>query len=95
MNACKPEHWTAEYAYAQRSTDIERLQNLINSELDVHAKRAQLAGNHWGYPGDLSTVRDGLQDIAAFLSGRERVELERWLDDRPSPTTPTTESDPD
>ena len=95
MTACKPEHWTAEHAYAQRSSDIERLNELIKAELDAHAKRARLAGHHWGYPGDLSTVRDGLLDIAAFLSGRERVELERWLDERPTPTTPNTESNPD
>jgi hypothetical protein len=70
---------TAKQAYAKRSADIARLIDVLQMELDAHAKRAALAESNWGYPGDLGRVRDGLIELVMFMSGMERERVEDFL----------------
>ncbi len=76
---------TASQAYAERREDIDRLLAILRSELDAHAGRAALADRHWGYPGDLGHIRDGLLELAAFVTGEARDTLEAGLATRPVP----------
>ena len=59
---------TASQAYAKRRSDIARLIDVLQMELDAHAKRAALADKHWGYPGDLGRIREGLIELVKFLT---------------------------
>lgn len=70
---------TASQAYAKRRSDIARLLDVLQMELDAHAKRAALAERHWSYPDDLDRVRNGLVDLVAFMSGYDREEVEDFL----------------
>lgn len=76
---------TASEAYAERREDIDRLLAILRSELDAHAGRAALADSHWGYPGDLGHIRDGLLELATFMTGEARDALEAGLATRPVP----------
>ena len=69
----------ASAAYAQRSADIARLIDTLRQELASHAKRAALAEKHWGYAGDLGSVREGLLDLVTAMSGIEREDVEEML----------------
>jgi hypothetical protein len=70
---------TASQAYAKRRSDIARLIDVLQMELDAHAKRAALAEKHWGYPGDLGRVREGLIELVMSMSGMERERIEDFL----------------
>ncbi len=70
---------TASKAYAQRSSDIARLIDILQQELAAHAKRAALADSHWGYPGDLGRIREGLIELVMGMSGMERERIEDFL----------------
>ncbi|GMV70186.1 MAG: hypothetical protein DYG93_07750 [Leptolyngbya sp. PLA2] len=80
MTTTNPEPTAAE-AYAARSRDIARLIDVLQMELEAHAKRAAVADRNWGYPGDLGKVRRDLIDLAAFMSGKTTEEVEAFLDD--------------
>jgi len=93
MNTPSPDNWTPAHAYAQRSNDIARLIDVLQTELKAHAELATKAGSNWGYPGDLSHIRDGLIELVAALSSQERIDIERFLDEPGSPESsqpPTT-----
>lgn len=70
---------TASQAYAKRRSDIARLIDVLQMELDAHAKRAALADKHWGYPGDLGHIRKGLIELVMSMSGMERERIEDFL----------------
>lgn len=70
---------TASQAYAERRSDIARLIDVLQMELDAHAKRAALAEKHWGYPGDLGRIREGLIELVMSMSGMERERIEDFL----------------
>lgn len=70
---------TASQAYAKRRSDIARLIDVLQMELDAHAKRAALADKHWGYPGDLGRIREGLIELVMSMSGMERERIEDFL----------------
>ena len=70
---------TARQAYAKRSADIARLIDVLQMELDAHAKRAALAKNNWFYPGDLDRVRGELIDLVSSMSGLPRDMVEDFL----------------
>ena len=70
---------TASQAYAKRRSDIARLIDVLQMELDAHAKRAALADTHWGYPGDLGRIREGLIELVMSMSGMERERIEDCL----------------
>lgn len=70
---------TASQAYAKRRSDIARLIDVLQMELDAHAKRAALADTHWGYPGDLGRIREGLIELVMSMSGMERERIEDFL----------------
>lgn len=70
---------TASQAYAKRRSDIARLIDVLQMELDAHAKRAALADTHWGYPGDLGRIREGLIELVMSMSGIERERIEDFL----------------
>ncbi len=70
---------TASQAYAKRCSDIARLIDVLQMELDAHAKRAALAEKHWGYPGDLGRIREGMIELVMSMSGMERERIEDFL----------------
>lgn len=70
---------TASQAYGKRRSDIARLIDVLQMELDAHAKRAALAEKHWGYPGDLGRIREGLIELVMSMSGMERERIEDFL----------------
>jgi len=72
---------TASQAYAKRRSDIARLIDVLQMELDAHAKRAALADTHWGYPGDLGRIREGMIELVMSMSGMERERIEDFLAD--------------
>ncbi|MBX3315741.1 MAG: hypothetical protein KF902_02635 [Phycisphaeraceae bacterium] len=75
-----PERTAAE-TYAAHRRNIARLLDVLGMELDRHAERAKAEPRHWGLPGDLGKVRSDLLDTVAFLSGMDRAEVERFLND--------------
>ena len=70
---------TAAEAYAQRRGDIARLLDVLDMELARHAEAAQAKPADWGFAGSLGKVRSDLIDAVAFLSGRERDDVEAFL----------------
>jgi hypothetical protein len=50
-------------------------------ELDKHDERAKADPRNWGLPGNLGKVRSDLIDLVGFISGMEREEVERFLND--------------
>ena len=84
----------ASAAYAQRSADIARLIDTLRQELASHAKRAALAEKHWGYAGDLGSVREGLLDLVTAMSGIEREDVEEMLAEGHAPEAQTPSPQP-
>lgn len=76
----KPEP-TAPETYAARANDIARLLDVLQMELDKHAEAAKADPKCWGSVGDLGKVRSDLIDLVGFMSGLERDEVERFLND--------------
>lgn len=72
---------TAAETYAARRSDVARLLDVLALELDKHDERAKADPRNWGLPGNLGKVRSDLIDLVAFISGMERPEVERFLDD--------------
>ena len=70
---------TAAETYAARRSDIARLLDVLEMELDKHDDRAKSDPRNWGLPGNLGKVRSDLMDIVAFLSGMDREDIERFL----------------
>lgn len=72
---------TAAETYAKRRSDIARLLDVLQMELDRHAEETKDDPKNWGRAADLDLVRHNLIDIVAFISGAEmeREDVERFL----------------
>lgn len=64
-------------AYAKRRSDIARLLDVLDMELDKHGQ----AERTWAREADLAKVRSDLIDLVGFVSRMERAEVERFLND--------------
>lgn len=65
--------------YAARRSDIARLLDVLQVELDKHAEGAKADPTNWGRAGDLGHIRGDLINLVTFLSGMETEEVERFL----------------
>ena len=72
---------TAAEAYAAARSDIARLLDVLEMELARHDERAKADPRNRGFAGNLGKVRSDVMDTVAFLSGMERSDIERFLDD--------------
>lgn len=70
---------TAAEAYAAQRSDIARLLDVLEMELDKHDERAKADPTNWGIAGNLGKVRSDLIDLVGFLSGMDREDVERFL----------------
>ena len=57
--------------YEANSTDIARLIDFLQMELDNHAA----APRNWGKVADLGKVRSDLMELVAFISGSETQQV--------------------
>ena len=80
MNAKKPEPTAAE-TYAARRNDIARLLDVLQMELDRHAKDAGEKPGDWGFAGSLGHVRTGLIDLVGFMSNQDPEAIEAFLNE--------------
>ena len=78
--ASTPRNSAAE-AYSARRADIARLLDVLDMELARHDERAKADPRNRGFAGNLGKVRSDVMDTVAFLSGMERSDIERFLDD--------------
>ena len=76
----KPEPTAAE-TYAARRSDIARLLDVLEMELDKHAVAAKADPRNWGCAGSLGKVRGDLIDLVGFMSGMDREHVEAFLND--------------
>ena len=67
---------SAEQTYANRASDIARLIDVLQMELERHAKEASEKPKDWGYAGTLGKVRSDLLETLSFISGMERETIE-------------------
>lgn len=74
---------TAHETYTRRSTDIARLLDVLQMELQAHGERAAGQPANWGFAGDLGKVRHDLIEAVEFLTnGRmTRPDIERFLEE--------------
>ena len=79
-NAKKPEPTAAE-TYAARASDIARLMDVLQMELDAHAKQANAKPGDWGFAGDLGKVREDLVNLVGFMSNKDPQDIEEFLAD--------------
>lgn len=77
----KPTAETAAAAYARSAGDIARLLDVLRMELEAHAARAAEQPRNWGFAGDLGKVRSDLIELVGAMSGKNRHDIERFLDD--------------
>ena len=70
---------TAQQTYEQRRSDIARVLDWLDLELDRHGTDAKAKPNDWGYAGDLGHVREKLIETLAFLSNSETKDIEDLL----------------
>ena len=69
----------AQDAYQARTSDIARLIDVLQMELDKHADAAKADAKCWGKVGDLGKVRSDLIDLVAFMSSVDREQIENFL----------------
>ncbi|MBS0195457.1 MAG: hypothetical protein JSR77_04460 [Planctomycetes bacterium] len=79
-NAKKPEPTAAE-TYAARASDIARLMDVLQMELDAHAKQANAKPGDWGFAGDLYRIRSGLIGLVGIMSNKDPEDIEEFLAD--------------
>jgi len=80
--------------YARRAADNAILINLLSIELDAHAEQTDEARVDWNRTGDIGHVRNELIETLMFISGRERLDIEQYLDQtRPSEPAPAKPAD--
>ena len=66
-------------AYQTRQSDIARLIDVLQMELDKHADAAKADAKCWGKVGDLGKVHSDLIDLVGFMSGMDREAIEGFL----------------
>jgi hypothetical protein len=79
--APRPSESTAAETYAARRSDIARLLDVLDMELDRHDERAKAAPGDWGFAGSLGKVRSDLINTVAFMSSMDPEHVERFLID--------------
>ena len=72
---------TAAETYTARRSDIARLLDVLEMELDKHDERAKADPLNWGITGNDGKVRSDLIDLVGFISGMERERIEEFLRD--------------
>ena len=72
---------TAAETYTARRSDIARLLDVLEMELDKHDERAKADPLNWGITGNLGKVRSDLIDLVGLMSGMERERIEEFLRD--------------
>ena len=77
--SAKNQETNARDAYQARRSDIARLMDVLQMELDKHADAAKADARCWGKVGDLGKVRSDLIDLVGFMSGMEREAVEAFL----------------
>ncbi len=70
---------TAAETYASRRSDIARLIDVLQMELDKHAESQKADPKNWGFAGDLEELRLSLIKSVEAFSGIERVQIEAFL----------------
>lgn len=70
---------TAAQTYAARRTDIARLMDVLQMELDRHDAKQKADPKNWGHAGDLGEIREDLINLVGFISSREPEEVEAFL----------------
>ena len=78
-NGTNTHETNARDAYQARQSDIARLIDVLQMELDKHADAAQADAKCWGKVGDLGKVRSDLIDLVGFMSGMDREAVEGFL----------------
>lgn len=79
MSEKTPPSPTSREAYAARRSDIARLIDVLQMELDRHAEAARAKPGDWGFAGSLGKVRDDLIGLVEFMSGMTREQVEGFL----------------
>lgn len=67
---------SAEQTYANRASDIARLIDVLQMELERHAQEASEKPKDWGYAGSLGKIRSDLLETLSFISGFTREDIE-------------------
>lgn len=62
---------TAIQEYERYQAEIKKLLKQIEAGIEKHDRGASLAGgHHWGHVGDLTGIKENLQDLSDRLWGR-------------------------
>ena len=72
---------TAAQAYAARASDIARLLDVLQMELEAHAAKATARPGDWRFVGDLAAARSDLIKAVGQLSGKTPEEIADFLND--------------
>ena len=70
---------TAAETYAARRSDIARLIDVLEMELEKYDARAAAEPQRWDFAGTLGHVRSTLIDVVESLSGHKRERIEEFL----------------
>jgi len=76
----KPEPTAAE-TYAARRSDIARLMDVLQMELDKHDAEQKADPKNWGITGNLGKVRSDLIELVGFMSNMDPEHVEAFLND--------------
>lgn len=66
-------------AYRSHASDIARLIDVLQMELDKHAAAAKADPKNWGRVGDLGKIRSDLIEMVSFMSRMDREAVEGFL----------------
>jgi hypothetical protein len=75
----KNETTNAPDAYRSNASDIARLIDVLQMELDKHAAAAKADPKNWGRVGDLGKIRSDLIEMVSFMSRMDREAVEGFL----------------
>lgn len=70
---------TAQETYEQRRSDIARVLDWLDLELDRHKTDAIATPKDWCHAGDLGHIREKLIETLAFISNSEVKDIEDLL----------------
>ena len=71
---------TAQETYATRRSDIARLLDVLEMELDKLDQEAKSKPTDWAFAGSLGKVREDLINTVGFMSNMEPEEVVRFLE---------------
>ncbi len=78
-NRTKSSDNDAHHQYTARQSDIARLIDVLQMELEKHASEAKADPKNWGRVGDLGKVRSDLIEVVSFMSGFDRAQIKEFL----------------